>query len=185
MTFLNLLVLLVCKFTYFIGEILVLFACFTCNQGKVKKVRDSFDQFNQKRLQGVDIHTLRNLYKQLEISTIFFQSIPLLVVLILMLTRVLDCGVLLEIPAAIFLTLVTTVLSILKFFLRTYLDSIATGESYILHILDGMTVDINWLPLLEKIRTEKTLRIHLKFGMQRARLPYLTDLFGVYYDVQF
>jgi hypothetical protein len=111
--------------------------------------------------------------------------VPLLIVLILILTKVLNCGAVLEKRSAIITTLVTTFLSIVKFFLRKYLDSLATGEKYILHILEGVTANINWLPHLEKIRTEKTLKIHLKFGVQRARLSHFTDLFGIYYEVPF
>ena len=36
-----------------------------------------------------------------------------------------------------------------------YLDSVAVDESYVLHIQEGMTAKINWLPHLEKIRSKK------------------------------
>ena len=51
----------------------------------------------------------------------------------------------------IYLSLVTTVLSIVSSFLTKYLDKKAAGESFVIHFYEGMTAYINWLPHQGKI----------------------------------
>ena len=62
------------------------------------------------------------------------------------------------------ITVATTSLSVVKFFLTKYLDSVATDESYAMHVLEGMTSYINWLPHMEKIKVDENKSVDLTFG---------------------
>ena len=182
LSFAGMITLFFSKIILALGEVLSLCAYLTFNQDRVIRTRDFFDEIAAYVLVGIDRQSFRNLIKLQSNSQVFYQSIPMLVVSSLIFTGVLQCQELLE-YSSIYISFVSTIFSLVAFFIFLYLDKLAADESFMFHFYEGMTAYINWLPHLSKIQLEPGC--HLNFGVLKTSLSFVTRLFGAYYSIDF
>jgi hypothetical protein len=90
----------------------------------------------------------------------------MLIVQLFIVLDVLKCQELLEGGNWTFvLSFVSTMLNIFSFFMLKRLDQNATGESFIMLSLEGMTALISWLPHQNKLKDESKKTLCIDYGV--------------------
>jgi hypothetical protein len=185
LTCLGTILLMLSKIIQAIGEILALCMILTCSGKRVSRVRGCFDYMCSYILIDIDKYTYDGVMQLQYNSLMFFQDVPLLILQIFIFFDILSCPELLEDSFTFVLSFGSTILNICSFFLLKKFDQNATGESFILLSLEGMTAQISWLPHLAKIKDTSEDTLSIDYGEMKTSIPIITSLFGIYYEVEF
>jgi hypothetical protein len=72
------------------------------------------------------------------------------------------------------------------FFALKMLEKKATGETFTMLCLEGMTANNSWLPHLRLLRDDKNEQLNIDYGNLKAPIPFgVTQLTGIYFQVNF
>ena len=136
-------------------------------------------------LTGLHKLQLKYIVDQRKMSQLFFESIPMLIMQILILLNVIPCiEIVKSSMTAILVSLVTAIVSIIMNFTRLSLQSRAFREPFSLYALTTLNAKQNWIPFLwqvEKMQIDRSIN----YGLLEIPIPGVTCKIGTFQKLNF